>query len=311
VLIIICAVVILFIPRLIDRINPFDDIQDLISPIETAIGPIDLTSIPQQIETAIPLDLTGLPLDIPSEFPLEIPTLSPVTVPRMDIELPLLTDEEEIEIGRQAAAEFETENRISRDPALVQRVEQIGSTLVPHSQRRNIGYTFKVVDSQEVNAFALPGGYIYVTRGMVEFVEQDHELAGVIGHEIAHVALRHGARLIENLAAAQAAIDLVTTSSEELASIYQDHATQLAINAVAQIVVSGWGRENELDADQHGTIYMARAGYNPYEIIDLFERMGEQEAISGDPLAWIFATHPPFPDRIRRVRETIQEYRLG
>jgi predicted Zn-dependent protease len=310
-LIIICAVVILFIPRLIDRINPFNDVQDLISPIETAIGPINLTSIPQQIDTAIPLELTGLPLDIPSEFPVEIPTLSPITIPGLGIELPHLTDEEEIEIGREAAAEFETENRLSRDPALVQRVEQIGSALVPHSQRRNIEYTFKVVDTVEVNAFALPGGYIYVTRGMVEFVEQDHELAGVIGHEIAHVALRHGARLIENLAAAQAAIDLVTASSEEIASIYQDNATQLAINAVTQIVVSGWGRENELDADQHGTIYMARAGYNPYKIIDLFERMGSQEAEPGDPLALMFATHPPFPDRIRRVRETIQEYRLG
>ena len=309
-LIVICASVILLIPRLIDRINPFDDIQDLLSPIETAIGPIDLTSIPQQIETTIPLDLTGLPLDIPSEFPIEIPTLSPVTLPGMDIELPRLTDEEEIEIGRQAAAEFESENRISRDPALVQRVERIGRALVPHTQRQNIDYTFRVVDTGEVNAFALPGGYIYVTRGMIEFVEQDHELAGVIGHEIAHVALRHSARLIESLAAAQAAIDLVTASSEELASIYQDNATQLAINAVTQIVVSGWGRENELDADQHGTIYMARAGYNPYEIIDLFERMGEQEAVPGDPLALMFATHPPFPDRIRRVQETIQQYRL-
>ena len=310
-LIVICASVILLIPRLIDRINPFDDIQDLLSPVETAIGPIDLTSIPQQIETAIPLDLTGLPLDIPSEFPIEIPTLSPVTVPGMDIELPRLTDEEEIEIGRQAAAEFESENRISRDPALVQRVERIGRALVPHTQRQNIDYTFRVVDTGEVNAFALPGGYIYVTRGMIEFVEQDHELAGVIGHEIAHVALRHSARLIESPAAAQAAIDLVTASSEELASIYQDNATQLAINAVTQIVVNGWGRENELDADQHGTIYMARAGYNPYEIIDLFERMGEQETVPGDPLALMFATHPPFPDRIRRVQETIQQYRLG
>jgi len=211
----------------------------------------------------------------------------------------------------QAAAEFEAENPISDDPALVDRVVRIGNALVPHSQRQNIPYSFKVVDTDEVNAFALPGGYIYVTRGMVEFVEEDHELAGVIGHEIAHVALRHSARLIENLAAAQAAIDLVTTSSEELERIYQDNATQLAINAVTQIVVNGWGRENELDADQYGTIYMARASYDPFEIIDLFERMGEQEDSPSDPLALMFATHPPFPDRIARVRETIREYRLG
>ena len=132
-LMIICVSVMILVPNLIDSLNPFDDVDDIISPIETAIGPIDLTSIPEQIETAIPLDLTELPLELPSEIPLEIPTPAPVTVPGLGIELNQLTDEEEIEIGRQAAAEFESENPISSDQALVDRVVRIGNTLVPHS----------------------------------------------------------------------------------------------------------------------------------------------------------------------------------
>ncbi|MEA3439864.1 MAG: M48 family metalloprotease [Chloroflexota bacterium] len=299
------------IPRIWDAINPFDEVEEIISPITTAIGPIDLTSIPEQLETAIQIDITDMPIEIPTLIPLEIPTLAPAVVSGLGIELPHLSDDEEIEIGREAAAEFESENPISSDPALIERVERIGQALVPFSPRQNLPYTFKVVDTDDVNAFALPGGFIYVTRGMLEFVEGDHELAGVIGHELAHVALRHSAQLIENLAAAQAGIDLITSTSTELERIYQDNTTQLAVAALAEIVINGWGRENELDADEHGTIYMAQASYDPFEIIDLFTRMAAQEEHPSDPLALMFATHPPFPDRIARVRQTIAEHQLG
>jgi len=293
------------------RINPLDNLEDIFSPIETAVGPIDLTSIPEQIETAIQIDLTAMPLELPTQIPLEIPTLAPATIPGLGIEMPRLSDEEEVEIGRAAAAEFEEQYPLSSDHQLIERVEQIGYALVPFSQRQNLAYTFKVVDSDEINAFALPGGFIYITRGMIGYVEDDHQLAGVIGHEIAHVALRHSAQLIENLAAAQAALDLITASSPELEEIYQNNSTQLAIDAVTQIVIKGWGRENELDADQFGTIYMAQAAYNPYRIIDLFERMELSEDQPSDLIALMFATHPPFTDRIARVRQTIQEHQLG
>jgi hypothetical protein len=295
-----------------DKINPFDDVEEIISPIQTVIGTLDMTSLPGAIETALPDVLpSDLPIGIPTDFPLEIPTLAPVSVPGLGIELPHLTDEQEIEIGREAAAEFENDNPISSDPALVQRVERIGHALLPYTPRQNLPYSFKVVDSDDINAFALPGGYIYVTRGMLEFVEEDHELAGVIGHELAHVALRHGAQLIENLAATQAALDAITAASPELDAIYQNNSTQLAIDAVASIVINGWGRENELDADEHGTVYMARATYHPLEIIDLFERMQQEGEGPADPMALMFSTHPPFSDRIARVRQAIEEYHLG
>jgi len=285
-----------------DAINPLDDLEDIISPITTAIGTIDITSLPGTLGTALPdIIPTDLQMEIPDEFPDELPTLIPVTIPGMGIEIPHLSDEEEIEIGREAAAEFEAENPISSDPALVQRVERIGQAMLPHTPRQNLPYTFKVVDSDEINAFAIPGGFIYVTRGMIGFVEEDHELAGVIGHELAHIALRHSAQLIENLAATQAALDVISAASPELDAIYQNNSTQFAIDAVASIVINGWGRDNELDADEHGTVYMARAAYHPLEIIDLFERMRLEEGQPTDPMALMFATHPPFKDRIQRV----------
>lgn len=300
---------------LIKELNPFDDldeIEDIISPIETAIGTIDITSLPGTLETALPdIIPTEIPLEIPEDIPLEIPTDFPVSIPGLGMELPHLSDEDEIEIGREAAAEFEKDNPISSDPGLVSRVEKIGFALLPYTPRQNLPYTFKVVDTDDVNAFALPGGFIYVTRGMLQYVENDHELAGVIGHELAHVALRHSAKLIEGLAAANAALDVLTSSSEELESIYQDNSTQLAIDAVATIVINGWGRENELDADENGTIYMAKAGYKPHRIIDLFSRMQREEGDPSDPMSSMFATHPPFKDRIDRIRQTIDEHQLG
>ena len=294
-----------------DAINPLDDLEDIISPITTAIDTLDITSLPGTLETALPdIIPTDLPLEIPDELPMEISTLVPVTLPGLGIEVPHLTDEEEIEIGREAAAEFEAENPISSDPTLVERVERIGRAMLPHTPRQNLPYTFKVVDSDEINAFAIPGGFIYVTRGMIEFVEEDHELAGVIGHELAHIALRHSAQLIENLAATQAALDAISAASPELDTIYRNNSTQLAIDAVASIVINGWGRENELDADEHGTVYMARAAFQPLEIIDLFERMQLEEEQPTDPMALLFATHPPFRERIQRVRQAIEEHQL-
>ena len=297
----------------IKALNPFNKIEDqIISPIETAIGTVDITSLPSTLGTALPEIIpTDMPIEIPQDIPLEIPTLAPMTIPGLGLELPHLTDEEEIEIGREAAQEFESDNPISHDPALAGRVEAIGTTLLPYTPRQNLPYTFKVVDTDEINAFALPGGFIYVTRGMLNFVKDDHELAAVIGHELAHVALRHSAQLIENLAATQAALDAITAASPELDAIYKDNSTQLAIDALTTIVTNGWGRENELDADENGTIYMAKAHYSPFAMIDLLKRMQADENEPPDALTLIFATHPPFTARIQRVRETIDKYQLG
>jgi hypothetical protein len=273
-----------------------------------------IPSIPG-LSTVIPsigtMDVGSLATALPLPIPAPDSTQSPLTIPGLNVEIPHLTDQEEIDIGEEAAAEFESKNTLSTDTMLIERVQRIGNQIVPQQPRKNIPFTFKVVDSDEINAFALPGGFIYVNRGMIETVKNDDELAGVIGHEIAHVALRHGAELIERLATAQAAIDVMSTASPDFGSIYQDQNTQLAVDAVAQIVVNGWGRGNELDADQFGTIYMAHAGFRAQAVLDLFSRFeAEESGQPSDPISQLLATHPPFKERIARVEQTIKDNNL-
>lgn len=239
------------------------------------------------------------------------PTLTPVIIPGLGIEIPHLSDEEEIEIGRQASAEFEREYALSSDSALNARVTLIGERIVTQQPRSSIPYTFKVVDTPEVNAFAIPGGFIYVTRGMMDYTESDDELAGVIGHEIAHVALRHGAQQIEAIAAGQAALEAIISGDSNLETIYQDQSVQIATEMVALVAVNGWSRQAELDADEYGTIYMAHAGYDPQAVIDLFTRFAADEGGSSDDiLTELLASHPPFDVRIAHVEQAIRVHGL-
>ena len=273
-----------------------------------------LPSVPG-LSTIIPsngtMDVGSLVTALPLPIPAPDATQGPLTIPGINIEIAHLSDQEEIDIGKKAADEFESKNTLSNDPALIERVQRIGNQIVPQQPRKNIPFTFKVVDSDKINAFALPGGFIYVNRGLIEYVKNDDELAGVIGHEIAHVSLRHGAQLIERLATAQAAIDVISTASPDFGKIYQDNNTQLAVDAVSEIVVNGWGRGNELDADQFGTIYMAHAGFKARAVLDLFRRFEvEESGKPSDPLSQLLATHPPFKDRIARVEQTIKDNNL-
>lgn len=264
-----------------------------------------LSDTPEPVITVTVPPLTDTPAGAPSA------TFTPVVIPGLGIELPHLTDQEEIDIGNEAAAEFESQYPLSADQALIDRVTRIGQQIVPQQPRTTIPFTFKVVDTSEINAFALPGGHVYVTTGLLDFVESDDELAGVIGHEIAHVALRHGAQQIEAIAAAEAALQALATADPNLENIYADNSTQIAVELVATIAFAGWGRQAELDADEYGAIYMFHADYNPQSIIDLFTRFQSiEDTGTGDILTQLLATHPPFDERIARVQDAIQRHNL-
>jgi len=279
---------------------------------ETPITQLEEEESSPQI-TASPPDVVEVTpsITLPGSTPGSQPTLTPVIIPGLDIEVPHLTDEEEIEIGKQASEDFERQFPLSTDHVLIKRVTLIGERIEAFQPRNNIAYTFKVVDTSEVNAFAIPGGFIYVTRGMINYVESDDELAGVIGHEIAHVALRHGAQQIEAIAAGQAALEAVVSGDPNLETIYQDQSVQIATQIVALVAVNGWSRQAELDADEYGSVYMAHAGYDPNAVIVLFTRFSsEQGGSSNDILAALFDTHPPFEDRIARVEQAIRVHGL-
>jgi len=230
-----------------------------------------------------------------------------VTVGQVKIDVPAVPVQVEIEIGADAAAEIEKANRLWNNAEVLARLNRIGQAIVPQSDRPSLTYTFKLLDSDEVNALALPGGFIYVTRGMIEFVKSDDELAGVIGHEIAHVARCHGAEQIQSETALTMAARQLRRSDP---NIFRSERTRLAAKMQLKVQEAGWSREQELEADQYGTIYMAHAGYNPQAVIDLLKRMDAHSKEPRSKLGRLLATHPPFAERIATVERTIQQNKL-
>jgi hypothetical protein len=185
--------------------------------IEVATRPADIPIPP----TAMPRHSTP-----PATAPIAIPTS--IIIPGMELELPQLTEEEEIEIGRQAGKELEDEYGLSDNPEYIQRVTQVSQQIVPFCDRPHLPYTFQVLDEEEINGFAMPGGGVYLTEGLLEFVQSDDELAGVIGHEIAHIAKRHGAQRIEAMALVHATAKAIGEENPDLRDIYEQEEVKLA-----------------------------------------------------------------------------------
>jgi len=261
-------------------------------------------------DTAPPAPATATRAPTVTLKPTAHPTISislpPLKVPKLDIEIPRLSEEQEIEIGREVGRELEKRYGLNLDNSANQRLTRIGSQIAAVSERPHLPYTFKLLNTPEINAFAVPGGGVYVTVGMLRFVQSDDELAGVIGHEVAHIARKHGAHQIEALALAQAAAEALAKRKEELQDIYRDERARLAAKFAATLVLRGWGRHNELEADEAGTIYAARAGYDPRAVITLLRRLQSFEGSDDSRLDSLFATHPPTAERIKRVEEVIE-----
>ena len=232
-----------------------------------------------------------------TELPIALPT----------VDRPKLSDEDEIAIGEETARQIEEETPIFVDPRNLERIERIGKATAKESERPELRYHFQLLDDDDVNALALPGGFIYVTRGMIDFVQSDDELAMVLGHEVAHIAKRQSAELIETAIAAERVLDGLLDRNPELADLAQDERVQVAAAVVGTLGVRGWGRKNELEADEFGTIYSHRATFDPNEGITLFRRMQARfERGTSNPLEQLLQTHPPFDDRVERIEETME-----
>lgn len=273
----------------------------LVTPTAIAIttGESAVTAVPNNSShTTVPPGATSLPE----------PTSTPdfLRIPGTDIEIPRLTDEEETEIGYEIALEVEAEYGLYSNPAVQQRVEEIGQRIVPHADRSHLEFHFRVLDTAMINAYAVPGGFVYVTRGMLDFVNSDDELAGVIGHEIAHIGRRHGAQKIEAIVIAETAVRALVEQHPEVEDIYSTQEGKIVAELTTVLLFTGWSRRQEFEADEYGTIYMARAGYNPQAVISLFQRMQREFEIDEPGTAErLLRTHPPFSERIRHVEETI------
>lgn len=209
--------------------------------------------------------------------------------------------QEEAELGAAYAAEVQREVRLVRDPASVAALNRLGDQLVARADSTGRDYTFYLVDSPEVNAFAVPGGHIFVNRGLIESADQASELAGVLGHEIAHVTERHG---IEQMKKQQGAGTLVTLIYVILG---RDPGVveQIAIQAGGAAVFARYGREAEREADQRAIATLPAAGYDPEGVATFFEALLEQQARQPTLLDSWFASHPTSQERVQNARTLI------
>lgn len=218
--------------------------------------------------------------------------------------LNILTTEQEVAIGSKVAQEVESEVKLYNDPIVVAYIDGLGQALVRHSKRSDIQYHFQVVDTSQVNAFALPGGWIYVNRGLITTAENESELTSVMAHEIAHVVARHGARQITKQFGLAVLIRLATGESENRSLEREIAETFMGIGA--GLTLLRYSREAEREADQLAVEEMYAAGMDPNGMVTFFEKLLAVHTSEPSGAAVWLSTHPPTQERIADIRAAIK-----
>lgn len=210
--------------------------------------------------------------------------------------------EREVAIGRQIAAEVDRTSKLVNDPIVTEYVNRVAQNLVLHSDSK-VPFTIKVIDSGDVNAFALPGGVLYVHRGLIEAADNEAEMAGVIAHEIAHVAARHG---VEQASKGEL-FNYLSIPLIFLGGI-GGYAIQQGLGLAVPLTFLKFSRGAEKEADRLGAQYMWASGYDPNALITFFEKLQAKNKKKPGTLSKLFSTHPLTGDRITEVRELIARF---
>ena len=215
-----------------------------------------------------------------------------------------MTLEEEIELGRGLGARVLGVAPLVDDPALQQYVNRVGMWLALQSERPELPWRFGVIDSTEVNAFAMPGGTILITSGLYDRLRDESELAGVLGHEIAHVVEKHQLNAIRKAAGralmADLAGEVTARSGEQAVRMFGDEVFQAGMNVFGK----GLDKQDEYDADQRGMVLAARGGYNPYGLAGVLQTLDSSGGANGG-MALMLSTHPNPGDRIERLLDSV------
>jgi predicted Zn-dependent protease len=220
-------------------------------------------------------------------------------------QLMLMSEAEEIQLGREADAQVRSQMGLYEDAALQRYVSDTGLRLARLSERPELPWSFAVVDAPAVNAFALPGGFIYLTRGMLPFLQDESELAAVLGHEIGHVTARHSAAAYSRQMALGGGLGVLGVLVPETQPL------QGLAGVGLQLLFLQHSREAELEADGLGTGYTASGGWDPQGMPDLLSTLGRLDEASGSRRGvpnWA-ATHPHPDDRVERVQQAVDEAR--
>jgi len=219
----------------------------------------------------------------------------------------LPSEEEEVKFGNYVDACIQTDFMIllpDESPKVYAEVQGIGRSLVKVCDRPHLKHTFRILNTDMVNAFAGPGGYVYVTTGLLEFVKSKDELAGIIAHEIGHVCARHVVKQFRNINYVQTVLFPIKVASYAYEVPLAGNLSQIT----SVFFLMGYSRDYERQADFLGVKYMLKGGYNPNAMINLLKRLWEQkEKGKKEGIGVFFRSHPPTPERIKYIKDYIRE----
>jgi predicted Zn-dependent protease len=214
--------------------------------------------------------------------------------------LPTMSLEKEVALGHQLAAQVERQAKLFNDPVVNEYVNRIEQNIVRNSDAK-VPFTVRIIDSDEVNAFALPGGFLFVNTGLILAADQEAELAGVLAHETAHVAARHGAET----ASKEQAVNLASIPLIFVGGVAGLGARQAAGIAIP-VGFLKFTRNQEGEADYLGAQYMYKAGYDPSAMLSFFEKLQAKEKTKPGTMSSLFTDHPPTAARIAAIKQEIE-----
>lgn len=214
-----------------------------------------------------------------------------------------ISQQQEVQMGQEYAQQINAQLPIVQDPELNRYINVLGDSIARLTSRRDLDWHFFIVDAKDVNAFAVPGGFVYVNRGLIERTDQMDELAGVLGHEIGHVVRRHTVKQMEKAQGANIGVTLACI----LTSICNSQVAGAAINIAGGAVFARFSRQDEAEADAEGVKNVVRAGISPAGMVTMFQKLiDERRTRPGAVESW-FLTHPLEEDRIRAVQALINQ----
>jgi len=214
-----------------------------------------------------------------------------------------VSQQQEVEIGASNAAQIDTMLPLIRDAAINSYINTLGNRLARVTDTRNLTWHFAVVDSKEVNAFAIPGGWIYVNRGLIERAQNMSQVAGVLGHEIGHVTLRHSVEQMQQ----QQTVGMGEVLACTLTKVCQG-ATAAAVDVANSAVFARFSRQDEAEADGEGVKTTVKAGIDPHGIPEMFRILLEERKNNPSAVDAFFASHPLEEDRIQATNDQIAQY---
>lgn len=215
-----------------------------------------------------------------------------------------ISQEQEVEMGQQYSAQIAKELPLITDGSSVNYITSLGNSLARIADTRGLSWHFHIVDSKEVNAFAVPGGFIYINRGLIERAQNMSQLAGVLGHEIGHVTQRHSVEQMQKAQGANIGVVLGCT----LLGACGSTAVQTGISVVGSGIFAKFSRDHERESDEEAVKTLVRAGIDPTGIPEMFEILLAERRSRPDAVSALFSTHPLEEDRVEDARKQIASF---